>query len=322
MKRMITLALVAAGFVATAQTPQILTPGDAQPIGGFEASATPTDTVDDFFVGQLTIIGYTGGGYFIGNNVDSDVIGEEAQGYVVLNPYTIEELMILVGGMADTLLSGDPNSKVTVKIRSLDGANGNPGTILRQNDLFFDDITKPTDSTVGITYFALNPTIHVTTDYAASFDFRTLSPGDTLGLVSTGFNEGQGDGYNWFQVNGTWRNFLADNNTDIDIAVFPIIDENGVGIEEFNFINGIKLGLPMPNPVVNTTTIEFELEQAGDASMLVYNMNGQEVINIQMNGLNEGKHSTTLDASNLPAGQYYYALTSGGQRVTKKMIVQ
>lgn len=325
MRKSLLLAFACASVVAVAQSPDAL----QKPVDGKELQApnalrtsTPTDTISDFFAGSLTIYSYPGGGYFVGLNADTPPLTEEAQGYVVIDPYTVEELMIYVGGKADTLTSNDPNSAVTLNIRSLDGANGAPGTILGTQPIPFTDFVDPTDSTVGVTIVDVNPDVYVTFDWAAGFSFNTLSAGDTIGFVSNADGDGQGDGYNWYQINGSWRNFLTDNNTDFDFAVFPIIYQNGVGIEEFSFVEGIKLGLPAPNPAVGSTNIDFELAATANTSLEIFNNMGQKVKTMDLGNLNTGVHQVTVDVNDLAVGTYYYSLVSGANRVTKKLMVQ
>ncbi len=77
-----------------------------------------------------------------------------------------------------------------------------------------------------------------------------------------------------------------------------------------------------PNPFNPSTTIRFALPQTSNVTLKVYNMNGQEVSTLINNstvqaGINEYK----FDASKLSSGIYFYTLTAGNFKDTKKMIL-
>ncbi|RLD35691.1 MAG: hypothetical protein DRI83_06445 [Bacteroidetes bacterium] len=57
-------------------------------------------------------------------------------------------------------------------------------------------------------------------------------------------------------------------------------------------------------------------------SIAVYNYTGQEVSRLADNlSMSEGSHTFEFDASGLPGGVYFCVLTSGEQKVTKKIVV-
>ena len=74
-----------------------------------------------------------------------------------------------------------------------------------------------------------------------------------------------------------------------------------------------------PNPFNPTTTIKFTLSEAGNASLIVYNMLGQQVAELANERLSAGAHAYSFDASQLSSGIYIYRLRAGDNQVTKRM---
>lgn len=76
-----------------------------------------------------------------------------------------------------------------------------------------------------------------------------------------------------------------------------------------------------PNPFNPTTEIKYDIKNAGDVLMKVYDQSGKQ-INTLINGYkNAGSYSVTFDASSLSSGVYYYTLETAGNVLTKKMIL-
>ena len=74
-----------------------------------------------------------------------------------------------------------------------------------------------------------------------------------------------------------------------------------------------------PNPFNPTTTISFNLVDAGNVSIEVYNVAGQNVDTIVDGFMDAGSHSVVWDASAFSAGVYFYTVKSGGLSSTMKM---
>lgn len=74
-----------------------------------------------------------------------------------------------------------------------------------------------------------------------------------------------------------------------------------------------------PNPFNPTTTISFNLVEAGDVSIEVFNVAGQKVDTIVDGFMDTGSHSVVWNASDFSAGIYFYTVKSGGHSRTMKM---
>ena len=81
-----------------------------------------------------------------------------------------------------------------------------------------------------------------------------------------------------------------------------------------------------PNPFNPSTTISFDLAQASNISVIVYNIKGQKVRTLLNEYRENGTHSiywNGTDNSNksVASGLYFYKLTSGKDTVTHKMLL-
>ena len=68
--------------------------------------------------------------------------------------------------------------------------------------------------------------------------------------------------------------------------------------------NNVKEKLVYPNPVKNTTTLEYELLTEQPISVVLYNLNGQLVKTYIDNVPQQGKQELSLDFSNVSLGNY------------------
>ncbi len=88
---------------------------------------------------------------------------------------------------------------------------------------------------------------------------------------------------------------------------------------------GSRFGFMMmqnyPNPVTNSTTIEFALPAATPVTLGIFNTAGQEVARPVEGTLNEGNHRVEFRPEGLPSGRYFYRLTTADNTLTKQMTV-
>ena len=77
-----------------------------------------------------------------------------------------------------------------------------------------------------------------------------------------------------------------------------------------------------PNPVNGLTHIMISLARNAEVTLDVSNVTGAKVMTMQKGMMTAGIHDLALDGSALSAGIYFYTVTMGSEKVTKKMIVQ
>lgn len=105
--------------------------------------------------------------------------------------------------------------------------------------------------------------------------------------------------------------------------VFSISNSGGVtsAEKETAMPTEFELAQNYPNPFNPSTTIQFALPVAGNYSLKVYNIIGQEVANLIQSELTAGVHKINFDASRLASGVYFYRLSGKNVNISKKMLL-
>lgn len=86
-------------------------------------------------------------------------------------------------------------------------------------------------------------------------------------------------------------------------------------------LTDFSLGQNYPNPFNPETKISFNLREAGNTQIEVYNILGQFVTSLVNGYLEKGEHSITFNAEKLNSGVYIYRLKSGNKVIANKMIL-
>ncbi len=87
-------------------------------------------------------------------------------------------------------------------------------------------------------------------------------------------------------------------------------------------VNSFNVSQNYPNPANGTTSIKVTLAEASNVSVEITNMVGQSVSVVNKGRLATGSYGINLNVANLNSGIYFYTVTVGTQKVTKKMIVK
>lgn len=107
---------------------------------------------------------------------------------------------------------------------------------------------------------------------------------------------------------GVWANVLDFNN--------PV-----TSIEENELPTQFTLSQNYPNPLNPTTTIEYELPEAQNIKLQVFDITGH-LVETLYNGFKEAGHwDVTWDAGNYSSGIYIYRLEYGDKHVSRKMVL-
>ena len=76
-----------------------------------------------------------------------------------------------------------------------------------------------------------------------------------------------------------------------------------------------------PNPFNPSTQISYSMPEAGNVSLMVYDIRGALVSSLVDAYQSAGIHTVNFDGSELPAGTYIYVLNTGGQRFVERMLL-
>jgi len=77
-----------------------------------------------------------------------------------------------------------------------------------------------------------------------------------------------------------------------------------------------------PNPFNPETEIKFNLPEATGITLKIYNIKGQEVLNVAENEFkNSGIHKVYINMGNFPSGIYFYLLKTNKFVKAKKMVL-
>jgi hypothetical protein len=99
------------------------------------------------------------------------------------------------------------------------------------------------------------------------------------------------------------------------------IDPTYVGVEENQMENLISVSQNFPNPFSETTLIRVDVAKKSTLRLELTNFMGQKIHEIDAGIVNEGYYNFKLQADELSPGVYFYTVTAGDQKISRKMIV-
>ena len=155
---------------------------------------------------------------------------------------------------------------------------------------------------------------------STSLDNRSESSGNQEWLY-VGFVEGQGnsvaESYYTYSDNitapGSYSYRLKQIDNDGSFSYSQVVSVNVPAPEKF------ELAQNYPNPFNPGTVIKYELPISTHVRLTIYDMLGNQVANLVDGNLEAGVHETEFNASRLPSGIYFYSLTAGEYKQTRKM---
>lgn len=141
-----------------------------------------------------------------------------------------------------------------------------------------------------------------------------------------------------FPSTGTWYNYFngtsemiseAEQQVSLGPGVFEIFTTKEFEIPDDGLVTSkdegdtvpasYKLGQNYPNPFNPTTTISYEIAEAGIVELEVFDMLGRKVTEVVNQRQASGSYTVDFDANNLSSGLYLYRLRANGKVLTKKM---
>ena len=112
------------------------------------------------------------------------------------------------------------------------------------------------------------------------------------------------------------------HDVNIDNRVIPVSAFWPTAIGDNQGSNGNQVSQNYPNPAQNHTSFRLTLASPCQVNIRVANITGIPVSEINEGVLTAGNHDVTLDVSQLAAGIYFYTVTMGSEKITRKMIIR
>jgi hypothetical protein len=138
----------------------------------------------------------------------------------------------------------------------------------------------------------------------------------------------------WYKAT-TRKNKVFTNNSDVKIADpfnfaspnFQPASDSPVQNSSYWFVTAVNPIIAneaslvsYPNPFTGTTNIELQLEKSSFVRILVTDISGRTVANLQQGNLTEGTHRFEFDGSALPKGIYIAKVITSDSQKSVKMI--
>lgn len=181
---------------------------------------------------------------------------------------------------------------------------------------------------------------NATYDLVNAVKYITLEHSDTDVVIAGNFGIEETNITLEYTQNGTWYDYFEGTTVDVtnlsrDLTLRPgefriyttkefvSPDEDIVVSNEGTSGDGVpqnfRLGQNYPNPFNPTTTITYDVAQASDVTLEVYDMLGRKVTELINERKAAGTYTISFDASQLGSGMYFYRLQAGDAVLSKKM---
>ena len=183
-------------------------------------------------------------------------------------------------------------------------------TIAEANDLMWEGTLIEISAGLSDKWWAGGGT---NLEFADGNDTTIVRVWDITGIDTTDFVVGESY---WVRgVGGVYAGdaqLLLGYETDYGSGVGIDAEDSGQPLE-------FALGDAYPNPFNPATTISWQLPQAGQHELAVFNILGQKIQVLSSGHTTAGKHLTRWEAGDQPSGIYFIQLTSQGQTQVQKV---
>jgi hypothetical protein len=230
-------------------------------------------------------------------------------------------------------------------IASGNGKIEDPVTI---DAIYFTAPNALADGDTAIVYLdhvSFNPTGFVPVELVSFSAAVNLNQVDLRWITSTeknnmGFEVQRNSGAGSFETIG----FVSGKGTSTEISAYTFTDivqtagnyqyrlkqvdydgkfefSNTIEVDILALPNEYALAQNYPNPFNPSTTITYNIAEAGLVNLSVYNLLGEKVAELVNTIQQSGLHQVEFNGSKLASGTYIYTLNVNGNSVTKKMML-
>jgi len=124
------------------------------------------------------------------------------------------------------------------------------------------------------------------------------------------YNSGAHYGVFWVGLDGTAKKLYFDGD-----LVTNIKNSGTIAADKY------MLSQNYPNPLNQTTKIDFAIPKSGFVTVKVYDILGKEIKSLVSQNMNAGAYTITFNATKLSSGTYFYKLDVNGFSEIKKMTI-
>jgi hypothetical protein len=117
------------------------------------------------------------------------------------------------------------------------------------------------------------------------------------------------------------NNYIFAGTSAYSVWRRPLSDFTGIKYVSTEIPKSFNLEQNYPNPFNPTTTIKFNLPNAGNVSLKLYDVLGKEVDNLFKGSLSAGYYQMNFNASSLSSGVYFYRLETENFSDIKRMVL-
>ncbi|ARA94864.1 hypothetical protein AWN76_018030 [Rhodothermaceae bacterium RA] len=155
-----------------------------------------------------------------------------------------------------------------------------------------------------------------TTSSTSYTDMEVMTPGPG----------GINDGWFYYQVSATNSAGTSPRSNTASVEGWRGVERRGPGantpVELQQVVpEAFALHAAYPNPFNPTTEIRFDLPEATQVRLTVYDALGREVERLLDGPMQAATHTVTFDAAALPSGVYLYRLEAGAFVQTRRMVL-
>ncbi len=260
-------------------------------------------------------------GYAAGTNKFGDI--EKLQKFKATNIIGVYQTL----GVFAKKVVANPNTPIYSNLYKVDPVTHGPGEFLFSTDpilmsQIWGSLTNP-----SFTAFLFPATIPVSDSFFVSFTIPH-NTGDTIVCATT--KSGCYPGYQiaWERrADSTFKPFNDGTaNTwglNLELFICPVVEiGNTGGVHNPAKMNGISIYSVYPNPANEIVNIKFGIEEAGEVSLLLYDLTGHLIVQNKLGNLGAGIYSNSIPLTGVSKGTYNYAIRCNDRYFFSRISVQ